>query len=462
MKAKLIYEEGSSYFGGINPYSENWYTVIEVEGKYYKIHEWGNHTNSGRTISSIEFDPKNIPEEYKRTEESTKLKGAGTRYSLVHGNLQEIEIDLTNFDEYDIPIELRETYIEEIKSLGRKRINEKIESDPSLDYHTIIESADLTAEQQEIALSVIKKIEEELMDDQYLELSNYRQIIENLVSIAKGESIIVTHKNAYYSRPEDELILVSDFKEDSDSITLATSGEHCDYAWGTRRTENDVFSLQGKKVNFKDGRSYLGSYWKQGYSIDMMMDEGIPYIKRNVYENWRNSQEHEGIIDESLPVDRFDISTGEEGSFKEYNDEVHQKKSAKRNFYINVMEETKKQFGLSSKQVKQILDYAGAVTVLNLATDFDRKGLSIEQAVIMSRKTSHRGMEKVLSETGIDYPEYKFDIIQKAVRTLIYISTFEKNYSTRQIEQGINPTQGELDRVTEETLKGLDGREETR
>lgn len=68
MKAKLIYKEGSSYFGGINPYDENWYTIIEMEGKYYKIHRWGDYTNSGKTITAIEFNPEDIPEEYTRIE----------------------------------------------------------------------------------------------------------------------------------------------------------------------------------------------------------------------------------------------------------------------------------------------------------------------------------------------------------------------------------------------------------
>ena len=118
MKAKLIYKKGSSYFGGINPYNEKWETVIEVDGRYYEIYEWGNYTNSGKSIAEIELDLANIPEEYSRTDEDEK-----TKYSLTHGNGREIEIDITSFDtEYegkDIPEGLRGKYQEEILALKR-------------------------------------------------------------------------------------------------------------------------------------------------------------------------------------------------------------------------------------------------------------------------------------------------------------------------------------------------------
>lgn len=459
MKAKLIYREGSSYFGGKNPYREDWKSVIEVDGKYYEIHNWGNYTSSGKTISAIAFNPENMPEEYERTEESTVLKGAGTKYTLTHGNGQETEINLTGFDtEYEgekIPEELKEVYREEIRNLARKRIEETIKSHPNLDYHAIVEEVELTEEQKQIVQSIIDKIEQEISEDKYLELTDYTPIIENLVSIAKGGSVIVTHKNASYSRPEDDLINLADINEGY--VRFATSGLHWDHAWGERDTKSDVFSLQGRRESFKDGTSYLGSYWKQGYSIDMMIDkDGKPYISRNVYENWANSQHYEGVLDVNLPVDRFDISTGEEGSFKEYNDEVHEKKSAKRDFYRGVMEQAKEQFGLSEKQAKILLDFAGTVSALSLTTDFEKNGLSTDQALAMLRKASHGGMEKVLTEIGMEYPSYKFDVIQRAAETLAYIHTLQENskkYTPSEIVAGLDVREGEINETIGETAK---------
>lgn len=452
MKAKLIYTEGSSYFGGKNPYGEEWESIIEANGEYYKIYTWGNYTNSGRTIDAIEFDPKNIPEEYDRVENNRI-------YSLKHKDGQEIEVDLTSFDtEYagdKIPENLRDVYRDELRSLAKKRIEKTIESYPNLDYNAIVKKAELTEEQKENAQLIIDEIERELVQDNYLELADYTPIIENLVPLAKGESVIVTHKNSSYSRPEDRLLSLSKIKDGYGRF--ATSGLHWDHAWGNRDTKPDVFSLQGRKEIFKDGRSYLGSYWKEGYSIDMMQDQnGRTYIIRNIYENWANSQIFNGIIDVHLPVDRFDISTGEEGSFKEYNEQVHAKKLEKRNFYRGVMEQAKEQFGLSEEQANSLLDFAGTVSALSLATDFERNGLSTNQALAMLKKTSHRGMEKVLSQTGMEYPTYNFDIIQKAAETLAHIHSSE-NYTPHEIASAIqNVREGELTYTIGEILKNVE------
>lgn len=459
MKAKLVYTVGSSYFGGKNSYGEDWKSVIEVDGKYYEIHNWGNYTDSGKTITAIEFNPENLPEEYERTEEDTVLRGAGTKYTLTHGNDQEIEIDLTGFDtEYEgekIPEGLKEVYREEIRILTKKRIEETIKLNPNLDYHASVEESELTDEQKENVQKIIEQIEKELTTDKYLQLTDYTSIIENLGSIAKGESVIVTHQNASYSRPEDDLINLSDINKGH--VRFATSGVHWEHAWGQRDTKPDVFSLQGRRELFEDGTSYLGSYWKQGYSIDMMLDKyGKPYISRNVYENGANSQYYAGVVDVNLPVDRFDISTGVEGSFKEYNDKVHEKKSAKRNFYRGVMEQAKEQFGLSEKQAKILLDFAGTVSALSLTTDLERNGLSTDQALAMLRKTSHGGMEKVLTEIGMEYPSYKFDVIQRAAETLAYIHTLQeerKKYTPSEIAAGLNVRENAINETVEETAR---------
>lgn len=452
MKAKFIYTKGSSYFGGKNPYGEYWESVIEVNGEYYEIYSWGNYTSSGTTITAIEFDPENIPEEYERVEDSRI-------YSLKHKDGQEIEVDLTTFDtEYEgnnIPENLRDVYREEIRRLAKRRIEKTIESHPNLDYNAIVKKAELTEEQKENAQLIIDKIEQELAKDKYLELTDYTPIIENLVSIAKGESVIITHKNSSYSRPEDRLISLSDINEGYGRF--ATSGLHWDHAWGKRDTKPDVFSLQGRKEIFKDGRSYLGSYWKEGYSIDMMQDKnGKPYINRNIYESWANSQVFKSIIDENLPVDRFDISTGEEGNFKKYNDQVHKKKLEKRNFYRGVIEQAKEQFEVSEEQAKSLLNFAGTVSALSLAIDFERNGLSTDQALAMLKKTSHRGMEKVLSQTGMEYPTYNFDIIQRAAETLAHIHN-SGNYTPREIATALqNVREGELTYTIGEILKSVE------
>lgn len=255
------------------------------------------------------------------------------------------------------------------------------------------------------------------------------------------------------------MILISNLQKGY-PITLATSGLHWEHAWGKRATIPYVFSLQGKKIKLEDGTSYLGSYWKQGYSIDMMLNkEGIPYIERNVYESWANSQYYKGIIDTKLPVDRFDIDTGEEGSFKEYNDEVHQVREKREAYCRKVIRQARKQFNISEEQAKILLKFAGTANILSLATRFEREGLTTEQALVMLRKNSHAGMESVLAKAGIEYPENKhFDDIQDAARTVAYIHTLqgEKSgpYTVAQIRKVINPRQGEMNSVLNETIKG--------
>lgn len=446
MKAKLIYVECSETSFGYGNQNKN--SIVEIDGKYYKVNNYWNFQGSGRSITEIEIDPNNLPEEYSRMEYQQ-------HYWLEHRNGEEFEIDLTSYKPDRLPKEFQDLAMKQIELKQKEqrekhiaKVNSEIES---LACHKTIEEADLTDEQRNIAQKIIARIKQELIEDENLQLKNYASIIEDIVPISKGESVIVTHKFASYSRPEDHLIPQADFlSDDGPFFPLATTHEF------GRDTKPYVLPLTGKSIKLKDGSSYLGSYWIQGYSIDLRIDEqGKPYINRNVYENWANNQHYESIVDVNLPVDRFDISTGEEGSFKDYNEQVREKKAAKKEFYIGVMKQAKEQFGLSEEQAKIILNFAGTVSALSLTTDFDKSGLTTEQALDILRKNSHKGIEGVLSEIGMKYPSYKFDVIQRAAETLAYINTLQenkRNITPSEIAEGISPRQGEMSVAMNETV----------
>ena len=448
MKGKLIYTEGSSYFGGRNPYCEDWTSIVEIEGKYYRIHRWGNYTNSGNKIERIEFNPEDIPEEYERIKPDTVLRGAGTKYSLVHKNGEEIEIKLEEFDQSGkgekIPEELKEEYRKEIENLVRTRINKEMEKNPNLNYNNIIENSDLTDEQRRVAQTVINKIEKELNQNPNLQLKDYNDIISNLVSIAKGECVIITHKGGP-SCPDDSLMSPEDIRKGKLEKLADTE------------TISQVFSLKGRRVELKDGRTYLGSYWPGIYSIDVMLDKnGEPFIKRNIHISMGNSREYRGVIDEKFPVDRFSILTGDEGSFKEYNEQVHKRNAHKKKFYKEVMEKAKTEFGLSDKQAKKLLKYAKSVTALNIARIFAQEGLSANDTRAILRKISHSGIDSVLSRAGIEYPDTKFDNIYNGARTLAHIdeeTNGTRKYNPKSIREGIKPTKTMIDEVLAETVK---------
>ena len=65
-------------------------------------------------------------------------------------------------------------------------------------------------------------------------------------------------------------------------------------------------------------------------------------------------------------------------------------------------------------------------------------------------------MEKVLSQTGMEYPTYNFDIIQKAAETLAHIHSSE-NYTPHEIASAIqNVREGELTYTIGEILKNVE------
>lgn len=256
MKAKLIYIEGSSYFGGKNPYNENWNRFIEVNGEYYRVHTWGNYSYSGKRIDSVELDIENLPEEYTRTEYIGKVAEAGTTYKLRHGNNEEIEIDLLEFAPELLPEKIKEIYMKELEESQRKSIERNIEMYPELNYRKILEDAtELTLEQREVANAIIEEIETEIMNDKDLSFSIYRDVIINIVQIAKGEAIVVRHLEGYYSRPDDFLFDAKDFLNKE---TIATSGESDEWYRGIRAERPRVFSIMGKAISLPEEEAYLG------------------------------------------------------------------------------------------------------------------------------------------------------------------------------------------------------------
>ena len=117
MKAKLIYEQGKSYYGGRNPYNDDWKYVIEYNGKYYELHQWGNYNSRGKTLIETDFDPENIPEEYERDD-------GNTEYYLKHGNNSVMEIDLTEIDNSGGPLSIPESLVGEYKKEYREKMRE--------------------------------------------------------------------------------------------------------------------------------------------------------------------------------------------------------------------------------------------------------------------------------------------------------------------------------------------------
>ena len=115
MKAKLIYEQGKSYYGGRNPYNDDWKYVIEYNGKYYELHQWGNYNSRGKTLIETDFDPENIPEEYERDD-------GNTEYYLKHGNNSVMEIDLTEIDNSGGPLSIPESLVGEYKKEYREKM----------------------------------------------------------------------------------------------------------------------------------------------------------------------------------------------------------------------------------------------------------------------------------------------------------------------------------------------------
>ena len=115
MKAKLIYEQGKSYYGGRNPYNDDWKYVIEYNGKYYELHQWGNYNSRGKTLRETDFDPENIPEEYERDD-------GNTEYYLKHGNNSVMEIDLTEIDNSGGPLSIPESLVGEYKKEYREKM----------------------------------------------------------------------------------------------------------------------------------------------------------------------------------------------------------------------------------------------------------------------------------------------------------------------------------------------------
>lgn len=437
MKVKLIYREGSSYFGGQNPYCEDWNTIIEVNGKYYKIHSWGNHTNSGRRINEIEFDSTKIPEEYSRIESDKYVHGAGTKYSLEHGNGIIMEVNLLDFDtEYsgeNLPESLRDEYKKEFKEYARKNLYEEMEKKPELNYNEIIKNAELTDEEKENAKLVIDEIEEELLCDKYLELSDFRKVIESLILIAKRKAVIIAHTNEYYSEPEDRLITLEDLKDPERYVTIADSGEHLDYAWGVRDTKPEILPVSGRKVKIKTKRGdryYLGTYG----DLDFFEEDGGMYMSGPY-----------SLRDYDFTFYRFSICTGKEEHYKDENDEIRQKKV----YFKRVIKKTKQRFDLSNQQAKVLLQFAGYVSALDLAVKFDEEGITTEQAVKILKQNNYEQVQQLFEKMGLECPEVRLDVFGRAAETLAYIHTLQKkdvqSYSAKQIGETINPRQGELD-----------------
>ena len=444
MKFNLIYKERSSYEGRNNPFNVKSKTIVKNNEGYYKITYSGNYTSEGRAIYETQIDEKNIPEEYKYSEDHGY--GNYTEYSLIHGHDKEIDIDLTVYEISDIPESLIENFCMEKRDKRKKILDEEIKKKPDLDYNKIVAELKLSEEEKKFADIIIDKMEKEMLGNDYVYLESYSDVIKNIDKIVKGKAVVMTHTNRGIYHDGDSLFDVEELKEDISNGSFKFS-ESNNYSYSKHSI---VLPIDGKKIKLKDGRDYFGSCKAGGYVIDLLKNNSDQYhIQRNIYESWNNNQHSEPIIDTSLGVDRFDVKTGEMENFQEYNEKVNNKRREKRDFFYGVVEKVKEQYNISEKDVRELLNYAGSVTALNLMSELTNQNLSNKDALAMLRKNSHWGMRNVLENAGIPYPDKNFDIIQRAVSTMIQANELPKlNKNT--IEKNLNLRQSDMKDVLEQ------------
>ena len=435
MKAKLIYTEGSSYYWGRNPYNEKWTRIIEFDGKYYKLYTWGNHTNEGEIIYEVDFDPQNMPEEYERDDGTTE-------YSLRHGNGRIINIDLTKRDsDVGLPEELKSLYDKEVEELNQKRIQEDIERYPELNYKAVLEQDGLTDEEKEIIKELNDYIEAGMYGSKSLHLTDFKQVIENLVPIAKGEAVIEVYNGS--------LINNKKIKEGA-AFSLTRWNHGYESSWKSAYAQ--VFSLQGKKIKLKDGRQYFGSYGGDGWCTDIILDRsGNPYA---VFHNY---------IDVNLPVERFNIRTGDYEDFEDYNAEVKVKrqelreiKKEKIKYYQGVMQDIQETFGISREEAKEALKHAGSVTALEKTMELADAGVSERELKAILRKISYDGVNSI-SKKVRNLFDVNLAVFQGSAASLKYIDEVLGGEAERNKKVGYIPegtiTLGEIAHIIDNRNK---------
>lgn len=215
-----------------------------------------------------------------------------------------------------------------------------------------------------------------------------------------------------------------------------------------------IVSMGEKQVELPDGRKYIGTFDAKGKHWDVCVcPDGRIDIDNAPF----------------LTVDRFDIESGSEEPYEEYNEEIRQEKQRRRDFYIGVMQDIEKTFGLSSEQAKILLKYAGTVTALKDVTELGKAGVSNQELRAILRKISYDGVHSISGKVS-DVFKGRLDIFQDAAETLLYLDYLlggeeERKkvveHSLQEISD-IDVREGEVKAVLGETARAIESSRDTK
>lgn len=279
-----------------------------------------------------------------------------------------------------------------------------------------IYSLDLSEEEIIIAKAWREKILSE-QDFQFgRNLQQVNKFFVNLGKIAKGETIVVCHKQSYYSRPEDYIISNCDVTDPESYRGTMPLVAYDNY----RPVSFEVLQLS-KEVEIAPDKVYLGSYYSEGYPVDVYksLEDGI-YCHSNFYTSWNNSQVWGKSLDRGLKVPRFFIENGSEELFEEDNRAIEEEKRVKREYFLGVMKAAQYAFGISWDGAKSLLDEIGTVKGLATLVDVYLMDLSNKDLDILSKKRSNLALENFFKKRPwLNYPDAKLADITIAAEKLL-------------------------------------------
>lgn len=347
MEFNLIFAEGHSYHLGYNPYDEVEKLLVEKNGVYYSFKKSCNHDYQIFNVSVVKL-PEEIPAEYDTRDH------AYHRWCQHGGivNLNLLLYKILDDDEFLSASKAKERQLYREKSLAKQIAENSI---CSLEY---LNSLGLSEEEMISAKAWREKVMSEALNG--IPLHKYKFIFEEMVDICKEKAIVVCHKEAYYSHPGDYIIRNNDIIDPESyngTLPLRVSDQY-------RPTSFRVLNIS-KELEVAKDKFYLGSYYTQGYPVDVYksLEDGI-YCHSNIYTSWNNSQVWGKSLDRGLKVPRFCIETGSEDIFEEDNAAMMEEKRIKRDYFLNTMKAAQNTFEISWADAKFLLDELGSVTGL--------------------------------------------------------------------------------------------------
>lgn len=281
-----------------------------------------------------------------------------------------------------------------------------------------ISSLELSEEEIAIAKAWREKI---LLEQDFQFGRNLKQVNKffvNLGKIAKGEAIVVCHKQSYYSKPGDYIINNCDVIDPESYRGTMPIVVYDNY----RPVSFEVLQLS-KEIVIAPDKSYLGSYYAEGgdYPVDVYksLENGF-YCHSNFYTAWNNSQVWGKSLDRELKVPRIFIKTGSEELFEEDNRAIEEEKRVKRDYFLGVMKAAQYAFGVSWAGAKSLLDEVGSVKGLATLVDVALLDLSQKDLGILSKKRSNLALDNFFQKRpGLHYPDAKLDYITYAAAKLL-------------------------------------------